>query len=43
MTEENRSARVGESAEESIIIPNDRNTATITSYYNYYRENANVT
>jgi hypothetical protein len=42
MTEENRSANLGDSAESSAIITGDRNTATIINYYDYYHENTNV-
>ncbi|MEM9928020.1 MAG: hypothetical protein AAF915_30590, partial [Cyanobacteria bacterium P01_D01_bin.50] len=39
MTEENRSASLDGSTESSAIITGDRNTATITNYNYYYREN----
>jgi WD40 repeat protein len=42
MTEENRSAKVGGSADRSAIITGDRNTATITITNYYYRENTTV-
>jgi hypothetical protein len=42
MTEEDRSAKVGGSADRSAIITGDRNTATITITNYYYRENTTV-
>jgi WD40 repeat protein len=42
MTEEDRSAQVGGSADRSAIITGDRNTATITITNYYYRENTTV-
>ncbi|MCC5617840.1 hypothetical protein LC605_22685 [Nostoc sp. CHAB 5836] len=42
MTEEDRSAKVGGSADSSAIITGDRNTATITITNYYYRESTTV-
>ncbi|MBP5973335.1 tetratricopeptide repeat protein [Brasilonema sp. CT11] len=42
MTEEDRSAKVGGSADSSAIITGDSNTATITITNYYYRENTTV-
>ena len=42
MTEEDRSAQVGGSADSSAIITGDRNTATITITNYYYRENTTL-
>ncbi|MEM1394178.1 MAG: hypothetical protein AAGG00_12960 [Cyanobacteria bacterium P01_H01_bin.150] len=42
MTEENRGAEIGRDVKESVIIPGDRNTATITITNYYYCENTTV-
>ncbi|MGB3759933.1 MAG: hypothetical protein WBA07_26765 [Rivularia sp. (in: cyanobacteria)] len=42
MGEENRSVDIGRDVKESAIITGDRNTATITNYYYYYREDTQV-
>ncbi len=43
MTEENRSVEIGRDVKESVIIPGNSNTATITITNYYYREQTTVT
>ncbi len=42
MIKENRSVEAGRDVDRSVIIPGNSNTATITNYYYYYREDTQV-